>query len=38
MGHSSTVVTMEVHAHLFEDDHGDAMAARPRVGLDRAPK
>jgi len=35
MGHSSTVVTMEVYAHLFEDDHADAMAALGSVSTPR---
>ncbi len=27
MGHAKVVTTLSVYAHLFEDDHTDAMAA-----------
>ncbi|GAA4403364.1 tyrosine-type recombinase/integrase [Tsukamurella soli] len=35
MGHSSTVVTTEVYAHLFDDDHADTMAALGSVSTPR---
>jgi hypothetical protein len=27
MGHAKVTTTLGVYAHLYEDDHGDAMAA-----------
>ena len=35
MGHSKPTTTLSIHAHLFEDDHADAMAA---LGAMAAPK
>lgn len=32
MGHANTNVTLGVYAHLFEDDHTDAMAALGAMG------
>ncbi len=35
MGHSKVTTTLGVYAHLFEDDHGDAMAALGAMGSQR---
>ena len=32
MGHSKVPTALGVYAHLFEDDHGDAMAALGAMG------
>ncbi len=32
MGHAKVVTTLSVYAHLFEDDHTDAMAALAAMG------
>ena len=32
MGHSKVTTTLSVYAHLFEDDHADAMAALGAMG------
>jgi len=34
-GHSKATTTMTVYAHLFEDDHSDAMAALGAMGTPR---
>ncbi|KXO90605.1 hypothetical protein AXK60_05550 [Tsukamurella pseudospumae] len=35
MGHASVNTTMGIYAHLFEDDHTEAMAALGNVGAAR---
>ena len=35
LGHSKVTTTMTVYAHLFEDDHSDAMAALGAMGTPR---
>ncbi|MGW4481141.1 tyrosine-type recombinase/integrase [Rhodococcus triatomae] len=35
MGHANTNVTLGVYAHLFQDDHADAMAALGALGTPR---
>ncbi|GAA4401530.1 hypothetical protein GCM10023147_41190 [Tsukamurella soli] len=35
MGHASVNTTMGIYAHLFEDDHSDAMAALGNVAAVR---
>lgn len=35
MGHSKVTTTLTVYAHLFEDDHSDAMAALGAMGTPR---
>jgi hypothetical protein len=32
MGHAKPTTTLSVYAHLFEDDHADAMAALGAMG------
>ena len=32
MGHAKVTTTLSVYAHLFEDDHTDAMAALGAMG------
>jgi hypothetical protein len=32
MGHAKVTTTLGVYAHLFEDDHADAMAALGAMG------
>jgi integrase len=32
MGHAKVTITLTVYAHLFEDDHADAMAALGAMG------
>jgi hypothetical protein len=32
MGHAKVTTTLTVYAHLFEDDHSDAMAALGAMG------
>lgn len=32
MGHSKVTMTLTVYAHLFEDDHADAMSALAAIG------
>ena len=32
MGHAKVVTTLSVYAHLFEDDHADAMSALAAMG------
>lgn len=34
-GHASVNTTMGIYAHLFEDDHAEAMAALGSVGAPR---
>ncbi len=35
MGHSKVTTTLTIYAHLFEDDHSDAMAALSAMGTPR---
>jgi hypothetical protein len=37
MGHSKVTTTLGVYAHLFADDHGDAMAALGALGTGPSP-
>jgi hypothetical protein len=32
MGHTNVTITLGVYAHLFADDHADAMAALGAIG------
>lgn len=32
MGHAKVTITLSIYAHLFEDDHADAMAALGPLG------
>ena len=36
MGHANTNVTLGVYAHLFQDDHADAMAALGALGTSQS--
>ena len=35
MGHATTNLTLGVYAHLFQDDHADAMTALGALGTPR---
>ena len=36
MGHAKVTTTLSVYAHLFDDDHADAMSALAAMGAPRA--